>query len=185
MNQISHTDMVATLVKPGANILLSLTPETVNLWHAATGVAGEGAELMAAFLEPELDRENVLEECGDLAFYLEQLDQAAELEREDTGRYPIWPTAGMSAREGAERAAVEAGNVLDQVKKAAIYNKPLDVALLSHHVNRLLDATAVVLAELGFTWQDALDANIAKLSVRYEGLRYTDAAAQARADKVS
>lgn len=185
MNQISHPEMVAALAKPGADVLASLTPETANLWHAATGIAGEGAELLAAFLEPELDVENVVEEIGDLQFYLEQLRQAVPLQLEDDGRRPIWPTTGMTARQGAERAAVEAGNVLDVVKKAAIYNKSLDVDLLSFHVRRLGDALAVVTANLGVTFTQTLDHNIAKLSVRYAGLQYTDEAAQARADKAN
>ena len=43
--------------------------------HAAVGIAGESGELIDAIkktwiYEKELDRENVLEECGDLLFYV-------------------------------------------------------------------------------------------------------------------
>jgi NTP pyrophosphatase (non-canonical NTP hydrolase) len=46
-----------------------------KLVHAAMGVAGEGGELLDAVKKhwvygKELDRENILEECGDAMFYI-------------------------------------------------------------------------------------------------------------------
>ncbi len=112
-----HSEMVSALVKKGELILDALTPAKVDLWHAATGVVGEAGELIDAVKKhvvysKALDRENVIEELGDLEFYMEQLRQNLSISREET---------------------------------------------LAH--------------------------NIAKLSKRYEGLRYTDAAAALRADK--
>ena len=114
---ITHSEMVAALVKPGDAIIQSLTPETMDLLHAAVGISGEAGELLdavkkAAIYNKPIDRENVIEELGDLEFYMEQLRQRIGVSRGET-----------------------------------------------------------------------LAANIAKLSVRYQGLRYTDQAAQDRADK--
>lgn len=114
-----YAEMVKTLVKPGADILATLTPERADLWHCATGIVGEAGELIdavkkhVAYNKP-IDRENVVEELGDMEFYMEALRQ-----------------------------------------------------------------------NLGITREETLDSNVAKLSVRYEGMKYTDKAAQDRADKAA
>lgn len=72
-----HQEMVKALVKPGADILRSLTPAKVDLWHAATGIVTEAGEFMNAvkthvIYGKPLDSANVREEFGDMEFYLEQ-----------------------------------------------------------------------------------------------------------------
>lgn len=115
--QLEHSNMVGTLAKPGDAILESLTPAKCHLFHMIMGISGEAGELLdaikkyVAYNKP-LDIENVIEELGDIEFYLEGLRQGLEITREET---------------------------------------------LQH--------------------------NISKLSVRYKGLKYTDEAAQTRADK--
>lgn len=54
---------------------LKLTPNQCELLHAAIGIAGEAGELLDAvrkhvFNGQPLDRENVIEELGDLEFYM-------------------------------------------------------------------------------------------------------------------
>lgn len=117
MNRPTHSELVSALVKPGAGITASLTPEKADLWHAVTGIVGEAGELIDAIKKhvvynKPLDRENVIEELGDLEFYMEQLRQ-----------------------------------------------------------------------RLGITREECLEANITKLLTRYEGMKYSDQAAQARKDK--
>lgn len=116
---VTHPELVAALVKPGHDIIDSLTPEMAHLWHMATGVSGEAGELTDCIKKhtiygKSLDRENLIEELGDLEFYVEGIRQ----------------TTGISRDE-------------------------------------------------------VLAANIAKLSKRYEGLKYSDKAARDRADKTS
>ena len=86
--QITHPQLVAALTKPGADILRSLTPEKCNLLHLASCVAPEGGELFDAikkhvFYEGELNRANVIEECGDIAFYLQGIYQALGITHEE------------------------------------------------------------------------------------------------------
>jgi NTP pyrophosphatase (non-canonical NTP hydrolase) len=114
---INFHEMVATLAKPGADIIATLTPENAHALHMAVGISGEAGELLdavkkAVIYNKSLDRVNVIEELGDLEFYMEGLRQGYGITREET-----------------------------------------------------------------------LIANIAKLGKRYEGMRYTDMAAQVRADK--
>ncbi len=116
---ISHPDMVRSLVKPGAAIIAALTPEAVNAWHHATGIAGE------------------------------------------------------------------AGEVADIIKKWVVYNKPLDRAHLIEELGDLEFYMEGLRQGLGITREETIEGNITKLSARYQGLQYSDAAAQARADKAS
>lgn len=111
--------MVRSLVKPGADIIAKLTPESAHTLHMSVGVAGESGELLDAvkkyvIYNKPLDRANVIEELGDLEFYMEGLRQGLGISREET-----------------------------------------------------------------------IEGNIVKLSARYQGLQYSDAAAQARADKAA
>lgn len=86
---IKHDEMVRVLVKPGADILRDLTPEKAHLLHMVVGVAGEAGELLDAIKKhtvycKEVDVTNVIEELGDLEFYMEGVRQALNLTREQT-----------------------------------------------------------------------------------------------------
>jgi len=101
---IKHNEMVAALAKPGADILASLTPNDCHALHMAVGVVGEAGELIdavkkAVFYRKPLDRENVVEELGDLEFYMEGLRQAYNITREETIAHNIHKLAeGPNAR---------------------------------------------------------------------------------------
>ena len=86
---ITHADMVARLIKPGVEILTQLNPHSVNVLHMAVGVSGEAGELLDAvkkfaIYNKPIDVENVIEELGDLEFYMEGLRQAFGLTRQQT-----------------------------------------------------------------------------------------------------
>lgn len=117
MKYDAYAHMVSCLVKPGDEILQSLTPAKVNVLHMTLGIVGEAGELSEAIKKnvaynKPLDRENVIEELGDIEFYLEGLRQGLGIDRDET-----------------------------------------------------------------------LSANYAKLGKRYDGLKFSDAAANERADK--
>ena len=78
----------------------------------------------------------------------------------------------------------EVGELLDAIKKSIIYRKPLDIENVLEEVGDIEFFLEGFRQALGFTRQQTIDANIAKLSVRYSGLTYSDEAAKARADKV-
>jgi NTP pyrophosphatase (non-canonical NTP hydrolase) len=89
VKEIIFEEMVAGLVKPGKAIIESLTPEKADSLHMAVGVAGEAGELLDAIKKyviynKTLDRDNVVEELGDLEFYMEGLRQALDISREET-----------------------------------------------------------------------------------------------------
>jgi hypothetical protein len=193
MVDVTHPELVRALVKPPQDIISTLSQRTTDLWHGATGVAGETGELLEGLIlvvtmnatVPE-GRVNVVEELGDLFFYIEQICQ----------RVPItldWDAITAFARNqhlgpdsmlmyGAQ-CSVYGSQVLDTIKKAAIYNKELDTPLLTTQLTECAKYAVTIGYLFGVERVEALHENIVKLSKRYESLKYTDGAAHARADK--
>lgn len=86
---IVFSDMVAKLVKDGAQIKRELTPEQADMLHMAVGVSGEAGELLDAvkrytIYQKDLDLENVIEELGDLEFFMERIRQLTGVTRDQT-----------------------------------------------------------------------------------------------------
>lgn len=89
MENVKHADMVTALKKPGQDIADSFNDQTADLLHMAIGISGEAGELLDAIkkntvYQKVLDRENVIEELGDLEFYMEGLRQNLNISREET-----------------------------------------------------------------------------------------------------
>jgi hypothetical protein len=173
MTTISHPDLVAALKKPGADILASLTPEKVDVWHMASCIPGETGELMDAVTTCDL--ENIIEELGDIEFYIEGLCQALNFNSE---RFEIEPW-GATTSQIAGRAA----EVFDAVKKWVIYEKDLDIAAIGLAIVDFERVLTHVRRAWGITREQTIEHNIAKLSKRYASLSYSDQAARDRADK--
>jgi NTP pyrophosphatase (non-canonical NTP hydrolase) len=81
--------------------------------------------------------------------------------------------------------AGETGELVDAIKKMAIYNKPLDMENVIEEMGDIEFYMAQLRDRLMITRETVLAANIAKLNKRYAGGTYTDQAAQDRADKAS
>jgi len=87
-NPIEYQTMVGRLAKDGELILEEMTPLRCHLDHMAMGIAGEAGEVLdlikktTKYNKP-LDREKLIEELGDLEFYLEGLRQGVGLTREE------------------------------------------------------------------------------------------------------
>lgn len=86
--------MVSNLVKSGDDILNELTPKQAHLVHMSMGVSGEAGELLDAIkkytmYQKELDLVNVIEEIGDIYFYLQGIEAELGLTREEILRTNI------------------------------------------------------------------------------------------------
>ncbi len=84
-----YASMVAGLFKPGTDILAQLTPSDAELIHAGMGASGEAGELLdaikkATIYRKDIDRENVIEELGDLEFFMEAVRQNMGITRAET-----------------------------------------------------------------------------------------------------
>lgn len=115
---VTHPELVTALAKPGADIVASLTAEDAHLLHMAVGIAGEAGELLdaikkVAIYRKSIDYANVIEELGDLEFYVEGLRQALGISREETlehnihklsKRYSSGSYSDTHAQERADKA---------------------------------------------------------------------------------
>jgi NTP pyrophosphatase (non-canonical NTP hydrolase) len=115
------SSMVNSLAKPGADIVASLTPNGAHMLHMAVGISGEAGELLDAvkkhiiYCKP-VDRVNLVEELGDLEFYMEGVRQAAGISREETlnanklkllgKRYASGSYSDAQAQDRADKVAV-------------------------------------------------------------------------------
>lgn len=77
----------------------------------------------------------------------------------------------------------ESGELLDAVKKHVVYNKPLDLENIIEELGDLEFFMEGLRQSVGVTREQTLEQNMRKLSVRYNGLQYSDQQAQDRRDK--
>ena len=115
---LDHMMMVAALLKPGQEVLDSLTPIKCDICHAAVGISGEAGELLDAikkfiFYDKLIDVINVIEELGDLEFYMQALRSKLGITREETlkknmeklaVRYKNLKYSDKAAEERADKA---------------------------------------------------------------------------------
>jgi len=112
-HDITHPDLVTALVKPAEDVLEKLTPFQADLIHSMMGIAGEAGELLDAvkkhvIYQKPLDLENVVEELGDMEFYMEQMRQRLGITREQTIEHNIVKLSKRySAMKYSDGAAIE------------------------------------------------------------------------------
>jgi len=115
-----HADLFVGTIELAIVKDVEITPEQCELLHAAIGIAGEAGELLDAvrkhvFDGEPLDRENVIEELGDIDFYLTAARLAAKT---DLGEVLTYNQAKLTkryesgysdkaARERADKAGAE------------------------------------------------------------------------------
>ncbi len=109
-NTQQYINMVAALAKSGQRIVEELTAHDCAVWHAATGVAGEAGELLdaikkAVIYRKPLDRANVVEELGDLEFYMEDLRRTLGITRGETLANNVTKLAARYAQGYSDKAA--------------------------------------------------------------------------------
>ena len=85
----TYTDFVSSRAKEGYVISNELTASDCQMWHAVTGISGEAGELLDAvkkvvIYRKNIDRENIIEELGDLEFYMEHLRHTLGITRDET-----------------------------------------------------------------------------------------------------
>lgn len=114
---MQYSEMVVRLAKSGSDINQSMTDFKAELSHMVIGVSGEAGELLDAvkkhvFYNKPLDVENVIEELGDLEFYMEGLRQITGISREQTlianmekleKRYPNFQYSNTAAIDRADK----------------------------------------------------------------------------------
>jgi len=113
-----HEQLVRRLAKPGQDIADEMTARSAHILHMVLGLSGEAGELVDAvkkhvvYGEP-LDTANVVEELGDMEFYLAGLRDELRLDREailkhNTEKLSRRYTAGIFTAEEAKARADKA-----------------------------------------------------------------------------
>lgn len=114
----TYNELVEALVKPGDQIAATMTALDAHCLHMAIGISGEAGELLDALKKvviyrKPLDRENVIEELGDLEFYMEGLRQGLGITRGEvlaaniiklSKRYVSGTYSDKAAQERADKA---------------------------------------------------------------------------------
>ena len=77
----------------------------------------------------------------------------------------------------------EAAEILDCFKKHVVYQKPLDIENAKEELGDLLFYMSNLMQSVGLSFEEVLQHNIDKLSVRYASGKYSNQQAQERADK--
>lgn len=113
---VTHPELVRALAKPGEAILAELTPERCHLLHMAGCIGEEAGEVFGVikkhvFYNKPLDLAKVIEELGDIEFYLEGLRQGLGIDRETVLQANIDKLskryAGLNYSDAAAQARVD------------------------------------------------------------------------------
>lgn len=85
----THPELVRALAKPGEEIASTMSAFDAHLIHMIIGISGEAGELLdaikkATIYKKQIDINNVIEELGDIEFYLEGLREALAISRDET-----------------------------------------------------------------------------------------------------
>jgi NTP pyrophosphatase (non-canonical NTP hydrolase) len=111
---IPYSVFVGQLFKSGIDISNDMTPLRAELVHAVMGISGEAGELLDAIKKyciynKELDRKNVIEELGDLRFYMVALQNLlnisdSEVIMANVGKLGKRYAKGYSDKQAQDRA---------------------------------------------------------------------------------
>lgn len=115
----------------------------------------------------------------------EHADMVQQLAKSGAAILSTMTSEKMDLIHGAVGISGEAGELLDAVKKHCVYNKSLDRENVIEELGDMEFYMQMVRANLGITRNETLHANIEKLAKKRYKDGYSDAAAQARADKVT
>jgi len=112
MTTPTHNELVRALKKNPVQLRNEISTLDLDLIHMIMGISGEAGELLDAVKKSViyrkcLDRENVMEELGDIEFYLEGLRQSLGITREETIEHNISKLSERYGKAYSDQAAQE------------------------------------------------------------------------------
>ena len=187
-HEISHSEMVATLIKNGEVLVSETGPRDWELIHATIGIVGELGELFggldyAVTMNAPLDMVNVVEELGDLEFFLENFRTILSITRDDVLACETVCRVPPACLQMSAHMVIYGTELMDQVKKFVIYRKPLNREAIIVNLSKIEFLLTAFRYRVDVRYEDCLTANMAKLAIRYKGFQYSNEQAQNRADK--
>lgn len=192
---ITHPEMVKNLAKNGADIIKELTPCSMHILHMAVGIAGEAGEILEQIHNKtsigEVDEKNLIEELGDLEFYMEGFRQEMGFSRDQT--ITIFHELGHNDKNMTEAFGAVADlamctlKLLDEAKKFSIYVKPANARNMLDDLIEIEICLEHVRQHFDILHSECIDHNIHKLyggkNARYKEGKFSNKQAQDRADK--
>lgn len=164
-----YHEMVSKLFKTE----IRCSDDAEALMHAAVGISGEVAELHDAD-----GRKNLVEELGDIKFYIVAARQ--QLSEDRAGAYAIQEFTFASV---LPTMTVLSGNFLDLVKKQWIYGRQIDLEEAHKLLDRIECGVRFICKLTGISESEVMVTNQEKLGLRYPEGVYTDYHARERLDK--
>jgi NTP pyrophosphatase (non-canonical NTP hydrolase) len=188
--EVSHADMVKTLSKSGDAIAcdLKLMDETTHEHTSAQLLLETCLHLIAKGNHLDLIKKQVVYNKKIDPDVFEQIDHelASRLKASQSNTNASITTLDAQKAHVLHMAlgiAGEASEFLDAVVKWVFEGEPRDDKNLKEELGDLDFYEEGARQGLGLTLDQVLQANINKLSQRYQGFKYSDQAAQLRADK--
>lgn len=89
----------------------------------------------------------------------------------------------VNAWHAATGISGEAGELLDAIKRYAVYDKPIDLMNVREELGDLEFYLEMIRQALGISRVETITCNVSKLAERYANLVYSDQACNDRADK--
>lgn len=183
---VGYSAFVHGLVKSPHLLLQETNWFKSNLTHMIFGITGEAGELLEwannngpFFYNGEItDLPHLIEELGDYEFYFTELCQHIGITNFEPNRLEDDPLGNLVVC-----LAIQSTQMLDCAKKHTIYNKPLDLEIATFHCSNIRNLLDKLYMATNILRDQVLEANVEKLSKRYESLKYSDKAAHERKDK--
>jgi hypothetical protein len=163
------------------NPLYVVATRRIHIWHMSTGVTGESLELLEYKLLGESASGVPQEELTDALFYAVGMAKYIGI-----AQWQFWADhdcVDEADDDSVEYYVLQAAQLDDLLKKYNVYfdqEKLIEVQAQWKYFMRTLIHR--IYKEFG-SLQEAIDFNVDKLSKRYEGIQYSNKAAQERADK--
>jgi NTP pyrophosphatase (non-canonical NTP hydrolase) len=134
-----------------------------RLLHAVIGILTEVEELLDNHIGDEQDSINMLEEIGDVTWYLAIIGREMDLD------YPqlIVKTKNNDPMKLVLKIVKNTCKLLDIMKKKIYYNKPIDENLFKTITNLVMLDVSDYMNTYDIDIEKSFDVNISKLKARY------------------
>lgn len=129
---IPYSVFVQQLFKSGIDINNDMTPFRAELIHAVMGISGEAGELLDAIKKytiynKELDRTNIIEELGDLRFFMVCIQNLLNISDSEVIMHNVGKLGKRYAAGYTDKSAqVRADKIEEDMKQVAIPSDTLD-----------------------------------------------------------
>ncbi len=170
MNQLTQYISGAIRTESPA-ALIHVDAFRIRLLHVALGVTGESGEISCQQHQWEyqggrVDAFNIIEECGDMMWYLALLLDAIQCDFE-FGNVDTAIIDPHGHNECCLMISTFTGNISDIIKKHVIYGRDLNRTELLIQAKSLFRCLVYLALEHRLSIEDVAEKNLAKLKARY------------------